>query len=234
MIRCPLAEMSAVTEHNLSRHSPAPLTDNAFIDLILSDSGTGCHRNPGYWKLNCSLLQIPSYCLGIKSIIEEFKAKPGVSISSNWEMFKYECRKFSIRFSKQLARAKSLKYTSVLSEINQILGKQQTSEDDKVKLHNLKEDLNNFYAEKAKGAFIRSRVKWLEFGEKNSAYFFNLEKKRGISKKIFSLNIEGNLVTDEVRVSNFVSNFYSQLNLPHLNLSLLIVFLRGFKHSHLL
>lgn len=99
---------------------PAPLTDHAFIDLILSDSGAGCHRNPGYWKLNCSLLQIPSYCLGIKSIIEEFKAKPGVSVSSNWEMFKYECRKFSIRYSKQLAKEKSLKYTSILSEMNQI------------------------------------------------------------------------------------------------------------------
>ncbi len=54
--------------------------------------------------------------------------------------------------------------------MNQILGKQQTEEDDKVKLHNLKEELDNIYKEKAKGAFIRSRVKWLEFGEKNSTF----------------------------------------------------------------
>lgn len=117
---------------------PAPLTDHAFIDLILSDSGAGCHRNPGYWKLNCSLLRISTYCSGIKNIIEEFKGKPSVSVSSNWEMFKYECRKFSIHFSKQLAKAKSLRYTSILSKMNQILGKQQTNEEDKVKMHNLK------------------------------------------------------------------------------------------------
>jgi len=77
--------------------------------LILSDSGTGFHRNPGYWKLIFSLLQIPSYYLGIKSIIEQFKAKPGASISSKWEMFKYECRKFSILFSNIVSKGKIFK-----------------------------------------------------------------------------------------------------------------------------
>lgn len=49
--------------------------------------------------------------------------------------------------------------------------------------------------------------------EKNSAYFFNLEKKkRGKTKRISSLYIEGNLVTDKTRVSPFVSSFYSQLS----------------------
>ncbi len=38
------------------------------------------------------------------------------------------------------------------------------------------------------GAFISSRVKWLEFGEKNSVYFFNLEKRRGkVQINIFSI-----------------------------------------------
>ncbi len=55
--------------------------------------------------------------------------------------------------------------------MNQILGKHQTEENYKVKLHNLKQELYNIYKEKAKGAFIRSRVKWLEFGEKNSTFF---------------------------------------------------------------
>jgi hypothetical protein len=32
--------------------------------------------------------------------------------------------------------------------------------------------------QKAKGAQIRSREKWVEFGEKNNAYFLGLEKKR--------------------------------------------------------
>ncbi len=71
--------------------------------------------------------------------------------------------------------------------MNQILGKQQTEEDDKVKLHNLKEELDNIYKEKAKGAFIRSRVKWLEFGEKNSTFFLFRKEKRKSKKNIFSI-----------------------------------------------
>lgn len=39
----------------------APLTDHAFIDLIISDSGVGYQKHPGYWKLNCSSLQNSSY-----------------------------------------------------------------------------------------------------------------------------------------------------------------------------
>lgn len=42
-------------------------------------------------------------------------------------------------------------------------------------------------------------------------YLFHLEKERGNAKRISSLYIEGDLLTDEARVSNFVSNFYSQL-----------------------
>ncbi len=46
---------------------------------------------------------------------------------------------------------------------------------------------------------------------KNSAYFFNLEKKRSDSKKISSLYIDANVVTDEKRISKFVSDLYQKL-----------------------
>ena len=44
-----------------------------------------------------------------------------------------------------------------------------------VKLNSLQTELDDLYLEKAKGAYIRSRARWLEEGEKNSSYFFNLE-----------------------------------------------------------
>ncbi len=36
--------------------------------------------------------------------------------------------------------------------------------------------LDNMYRLKAEGAFIRSRQKWIEEWEQNSAYFFRLER----------------------------------------------------------
>ncbi len=45
--------------------------------------------------------------------------------------------------------------------------------------------------EKAKGAYIRSRAKWIEEGERNSAYFCRLEKSRQEKNNIRSLIIDG-------------------------------------------
>lgn len=41
----------------------------------------------------------------------------------------------------------------------------------------LEKELQQIYEQKAKGAQIRSREKWVEFVEKNNAYFLGLEKK---------------------------------------------------------
>ncbi len=65
--------------------------------------------------------------------------------------------------------------------------------------------INELYLDLAKGAFIRSRAKWLEEGERNSSYFFALEKRKSLS----ALNIDGAVCKDIVQISNFVSNLYS-------------------------
>jgi hypothetical protein len=51
----------------------------------------------------------------------------------------------------------------------------------------LLKELEQIYEQKAKGGQIRSREKWVEFGEKNNAYFLGLEKKRQIKKSITKL-----------------------------------------------
>ncbi len=69
--------------------------------------------------------------------------------------------------------------------------------------------INELYLDLAKGAFIRSRAKWLEEGERNSSYFFALEKRNGKRKSLSALNIDGAVCKDIVQISNFVSSLYS-------------------------
>ncbi len=71
--------------------------------------------------------------------------------------------------------------------------------------------INELYLELAKGAFIRSRAKWLEEGERNSSYLFALEKRNGKRKSLSALNIDGAVCKDIVQISNFVIHFYSNL-----------------------
>jgi hypothetical protein len=53
------------------------------------------------------------------------------------------------------------------------------SEEERLTLISEQFKLNEIYSNKAKGAFIRSRKRWIEEGEKNSAYFFGLVRYHG-------------------------------------------------------
>ncbi len=65
--------------------------------------------------------------------------------------------------------------------------------------------------EKAKGAYIRSRAKWIEERERNSAYFSRLDKSRQEKNNIRSLIIDGSESSNanDIAQKNFL--FYSNL-----------------------
>lgn len=128
-----------------------------------------------------------------------------------WELLKFECQKFSRQFGKQQSRDRSKTYADNVRELNEILNIPVPSDEDKLRLHSLREKFDLFFQTKAKGAFIRSRARWLEHGEKNSSFFFNLEKRRGEAKKISALYIDNNLSKNEKEISSFISNFYQKL-----------------------
>ena len=44
---------------------------------------------------------------------------------------------------------------------------------------------------KCKGAFVRSRERWMEDGEKSTKYFLGLEKRNGERKEIDCIEIKG-------------------------------------------
>lgn len=191
--------------------SPAPLTDHAGIVLSLSNTSSTQHNKPGYWKLNTIYLQHSAYCLGIQKIITKFNAMPELSPSLKWELFKYECQRFSKHFGKQYSKDQNKAYSDILKELNDILHVPAPSTEDNARLHILRENLDQLFQTKAKGAFIRSRARWLEHGEKNSSYFFNLEKKRAELKKISALYVDNNLSKDDKVISVFISKFYQKL-----------------------
>ena len=65
---------------------------------------------------------------------------------------------------------------------------------------------------KAKGAQIRSRIKWTEEGERNTAFFLNLEKSN-FKKKIMSriVNDDDEALTNQSDILNELATFYTNL-----------------------
>ena len=59
---------------------------------------------------------------------------------------------------------------------------------------------------------IRSRARWMEFGERSSKYFLNLENRNYINKSITEINIsETETVTDQNEILKLQQDFYANL-----------------------
>ena len=56
------------------------------------------------------------------------------------------------------------------------------------------------YEEKVEGIIVRSRVRWHEHGEKNSKYFFNLEKRNQFKKHVRKLKVSGIITSDPFEI----------------------------------
>ena len=89
---------------------------------------------------------------------------------------------------------------------------QPESEEIQQQYYSLKQKLEIFGLNKARGAQIRARVKWIEEGEKNTKYFCNLEKARGKKKIITRLETDsGEIIVNQGDILKEQVKFYTGL-----------------------
>lgn len=134
-----------------------------------------------------------------------------LSSLGKWEWFKFKSKESAIKISKHVTKLKKQKQQLIIREINTLCHKADLSVEEHIRLNCLQSELDNLYLEKANGAFIRSRARWLEEGEKNSSYFFNLEKQRQTNKKIQMLLINDVNIDDQDLINEEIKTFYTNL-----------------------
>ena len=98
-----------------------------------------------------------------------------------------------------------------MDKLNVLMNKGNLSEEEETTMKKLKEEIDNMYIEMAKGAFVRSRAKWLEQGERNSSYFFALEKRNHKRNNLTTLKINDNITSNSLDISRHVGTFYSNI-----------------------
>ena len=87
------------------------------------------------------------------------------------EFLKYEIRKFTIHYTKGLAKERKQKISNLKSELK----KPDISLDDAnnlVKYNSIINELDPIYDHIAEGIRIRSKCDWYEHGEKSTIFFF--------------------------------------------------------------
>lgn len=166
----------------------------------------------GNWKFNSNLLKSECFCQEIITLINNITTDSNlVTYRSKWEYLKYKVCQTSISISKILNRESRKKEIELISEINSIYNSLSINENCKQKLILLQSSLDNIYLSKAKGAYIRSRAKWIEEGERSSAYFCRLEKRRQERNAIRKLLIDNQECINPDLIAKEIFKYYSEL-----------------------
>lgn len=179
----------------------APLTDHSVISPLLKPHEPQFYSK-GYWKFNSHLLSHETYCMGVRQLIRQvMDMEDFSSYIQKWEFFKYKIRQYSIAYSKDLKKSQRQAELQLIKKLNDTCKKPTLTDSDKQTHLTLQTDLDDIYARKTKGAFIRSRARWIEEGEKI------LRKQKN---EIRSLMINNNLCQDQKTISKELLAFYSQ------------------------
>jgi len=177
-------------------------------------------RGTGYWKLNNSVINEEPYVLLIESIIDRTinEYNNCVSYGSVWDLIKLRVKEASIKYCTNRKRKERNIKQGLENIINRIdfLIQNNTNCVEIDELINQRKrrlnELDRFYLQEAQGAQIRSRAKWVEDGEKSSAYFFRLETARQENNTINSLKSpEGNIETKDTKILEIAADFYTNL-----------------------
>ena len=168
----------------------------------------------GYWKFNASLLKDEEYINSLRSKLDHWgiKYKDIASKQLYWKLIKYEIRNYSIQYSKQ-QKKKMRNHENDLRKRQNILESHDTDNIEKeAEIESVKEILKVLDNEKLQGSIMRSRVKWVEEGEKSSKFFFDLEKHNYMRKSIRKLKTNsGETITDPEEIALYQKQFYEKL-----------------------
>ena len=112
-----------------------------------------------------------------------------------WENIKLEIAKASQQFGKNTANDKHTAICALREYIQDLEDKIETLSQEQIRvLQNSKAELDELYEEKARGAMFRSKAQWMCEGERNTKYFYNMERLRSDAKTVQSLFRQGRLL----------------------------------------
>ena len=199
-----------------------PHTDHKGV--LIEFSSHNMSQGPGYWKFNSSCLSDPRYIVLIKDVIRRTRLEfSDCSSQLVWDICKIKIREASISFSKMKSgeRQMRLKFLkNQLREVEDKLSLDRNNDELLKKLQDTKMAINLQSLYSAQGAQTRSRVKWIEEGEKNTKFFLGLEKTSQNNKLITRLTDEnGRIYTKQDELLDYQAKFYKNLFSKKVNFS---------------
>ena len=133
-------------------------------------------------------------------------------------MIKLKVREASFSYGKEKATSRRKEENNLYAKVAYLEKKveepipSQAREELRQQLSEAKESIEKFCEYNTKGSILRSKTRWYNEGEKNSKYFFNLEKRHFKRKGLCQLRQADNTIfTSDHDILQECVNFYSDL-----------------------
>ena len=206
------------SEHLLnSVHSvdimPGFHSDHSIITLSLGTEQL--RRGRGLWKFNTSLLHDTKYVTNIKQIIKDTSNQLDYleDRGLKWEMIKMKIRDFTIPCTIKIKKANSKIKQDLQKNLDYLHEKIQGDDSELFieQYYDIKNELEQMEKHEAHGIMLRSKVRWIEEGEKNTNYFLSLEKRNYCNKLITQIQVDDKLINNQEELLQEQKHFFETL-----------------------
>ena len=192
-----------------------PCTQTDHSALFLSIAFNSDERGTGYWKFKDSLLDCPSFVEGMNTMLESKMEKYSTMTAiDQFEIIKFECTVFTQNWSRDIAEQRRFVSNQLYDKLNEL--QEQLSEHYDERKYDLmcrtQQDIDEIEYEKAKSILFRCHAKWQIEAERNTSYFFSLEKAKYNAKTCSSLvDRSGKVIRNSKKILQIQKDFYRTL-----------------------
>ena len=129
-----------------------------------------------------------------------------------WEVMKKELQSYIQKYTMKRGSERNLAISQLSEKIMEMENElHKLSGQDLQILENTRIDLGDLLQEKVAGVMFRAKVRWFHEGERNSKYFYNLERNKYNSKVCASLIQDDTTIHDPALILEAQRTFYQEL-----------------------
>ena len=123
-----------------------------------------------------------------------------------------QCKKTAQSFARRKATERNIVISQLSEQVNDYESRLPLPELEDALMEQTKGELESQIMEKTQGIIFRSKAKWHELGEKNTKYFFSLEKAKYNAKTCYKMLDDNNVeISNPQEILELQRHFYEKL-----------------------
>ncbi|CAM4553463.1 unnamed protein product, partial [Caretta caretta] len=207
-----------LSQAHSSNIRPAPFSDHHLA--IITASLHAERPGPAYWHFNNSLLEDEGFVISFREFWLAWREQRHAFPLARrwWDLGKVRAKLFCRDYTWGTSRWRNAAIEQLEREVLEMERRLAASPEDSFlcgACWEKREELRALEDHRARGAFVRSRIRLLREMDRGSRFFYALEKMRGAKKHVTCLLAEDGIpLTDPVEMCGRARDFYTSLFSP--------------------